>query len=744
MFLIPAINIILEAARLYSITYALPCDKHKTNPHGSEELYSGRYSCRFKGKNKEEPLSCVDSDPCWLRWFLKLQDACNFSADGHIYEAPTERSLRCVIWVLCCSHYKVRDRHVRTWAHILQDLTTRLHLQQLDISESTRIVTMRDLRLAGDVRLLETQILTPPEKSTCPPGMGEEECGDDKVNICISSYSFSSPLVMDMSSDPLRGLSHPAVVSSVLSKLGDVGFSLLFNITGQVITDDGEEVPYYEEEHYDALFELFLCVVAPRLAAYHKQLLTEDMYGMSRSRTGSVDTKHSRKKSKKRKVVKEEFKKKEDKSILRGSVENNASTVSLEDMSIHLNSIGTFHVSDILASGRLLLPHELSQCNESQRTGPKAQKFSPFIQMSMLRYVTEYLKPELLTLWHAVDNMLSLLTSNIDEADRLAALVRGMYIWMVVDEATVSIPPIESFSHVQVGSFQQAPRGISAYKKFDEGKQRKNDKKILNQVQWHPWSVIAAAASQHANILPFYRKYQLKSFRRHGDSSAVKYLVNYHARRVMQGMLVENWNLKHNLSRHECLHYRDRENSMSADVGIPVHFMNVCRLRGAGLSALLDSDSRDSRENLLSTHLGFLLRVPWVLEDQQRMDVALNTLHDGVQDRVRLRERDRVRERRNGESTDINELNPFHDIEIHLNRFTEPQVWVESVLQQLQLVVKDPLSVGNCHVLGNYACGSSDGGDWGLNNNLYRSELSVLYQGEAGMGPGPIKELLEM
>ena len=213
----------------------------------------------------------------------------------------------------------------------------------------------------------------------------------------------------------------------------------------------------------------------------------------------------------------------------------------------------------------------------------------------------------------------------------------------------------------------------------------------------------------------------------------------------MHRMLAENLNAKHTLTGAESLPLTSFCDGASDTDGlsVPVRFLAVCRLRRPGLSALLDSDSRDERENLLTTHLGFLLRIPWVLEDQQRMDVALNTLHDGVQDRERLLARDRLQ---SGRSEEWLSLNHFRDVEIHLNRFTEPPVWAESVLQQLHLLVKDPLLLGS----------GGGGGLWGVSgggrgmqqslrdNNLYRSELSVLYQGEAGMGPGPIKELLEM
>jgi hypothetical protein len=728
-FLTPAINIILEAARLYSYKNSFPYDWHACAENYDSSLYSGRYSGNFKNKHCREPL-CLASDGSglWLEWFLKKKG----TGGDEEYDAPSDTSLRCVIWVLCCAHFSVRDRHVRTWAHIFQDMTSILHLQgtrsvNVDAT-SSQFSVLRDTRLSGDVKLLQS--ITSKSSST------QHEDNE-------TEYRFSAPIYTDSDADPLSGLSHPAIAAAVLHKLGDTGFCLLYNLTGQVVSDDGEVVPHYEEEHFDALLELFLCVVAPRMGAYHKQLLAEDYDAVAAG--DSKNTRKRGKKMKRKKSVKgdqvptdSETQEVETDKHDSASTEVARESIPLEQSTFYRTSIGPTKSSILLGAGRLLLPHELghspfspplSTSSHGKRTQP-----SEMINVSLLRFVTESLKPEVITLWHAVDNMLSLIATTVDNADRLAALVRGMFVWMAVDEATTSFPPScneVGSSHILLGSFYESLEESfrSKSRKNSDRNKKGDDKKAATKINvcslsthWHPWSIVAAAASQQVNISQLYRKHQLKTLRRHGDSSAVKFVIAGQAQQLMQQMLVENLNAAHDLSGPRRLFLPE-----SAKQEIPSRFLTVCRMRSDGLSSLLDSDSRDSRENLLTTHLGFLLRVPWVLEDQQRMDVALNTLHDGVQDRERLRERDRARGRAIG-ADDLGP-NPFRDIEIHLNRFTEPQVWAESVLQQLQVVVKAPMSVSD-------SLRSS--------NNLYRSELSVLYQGEAGMGPGPIKELLEM
>jgi len=568
-----------------------------------------------------------------------------------------------------------------------------------------------------------------------------------------------------VAADPLPGLAHPGVAATVLNRLGDTGFTLLYHLTGQVVSDDGEVVPHYEEEHFDSLLELFLCVVAPRLGVYHKQLLANDYDEVVMAAAATETSGKGARRAKNKKTAR-----RREKEATKGSNSSNTESreeldekvgaeealtaevpasvrvpVPLEQSSFYRTSIGPTSAAHVLGAGRLLLPHELTQPHSQPFLPSRARKtpshpISDTIDVSLLRFVTESVKPELLTLWHAVDNMLSLIATTVDNADRLAALVRGMFVWMTVDEATITFPPTEGgavgSTYVALGSLRQQVRPLvvrnkskQRLKKGKKGSPTQSEEKQGNvttctlAAHWHPWSVVAAASSQQVNLSQLYRKHQLKALRRHGDSSAVKFLVASQMQQSMQQMLVENLNVKHDLHGPHCLPPPKRILQE-----VPQRFLAVCRIRGEGLSCLLDSDSRDPRENLLTTHLGFLLRVPWVLEDQQRMDVALNTLHDGVQDRERLRERDRVRGRA-AEAQLRPDNNPFRDIEIHLNRFTEPPVWAESVLQQLQLVVKAPLTVGE---------------SLRASNNLYRSELSVLYQGEAGMGPGPIKELLEM
>jgi hypothetical protein len=288
----------------------------------------------------------------------------------------------------------------------------------------------------------------------------------------------------------------------------------------------------------------------------------------------------------------------------------------LEAHEVYRSSFGSVPMRRALEGGMLLYPGE--------HPGEKR------LQLSLLRFVTSVLSNEVIGLWFDTDQMLSLLGGAVDNAERLAVVFRALYVWTVVDEASIA-PPTE-WMRVSCRASEGKAEG---------------------------WELLVGAAG--AEPVPKWRKY----FTRTGLFSSLEYIAS--------GLHVAN---------------------------TPSFIMNICKTRTEGIRCLLDSTPEEASDELIVSHLAFLLRTPFVLEDLQRLDYVVNAIADSINDD------DGAANGATGE-----------DYEIHLNRFTDPPVWVEAVLQQL-ILNKDRL--------------------------LTRSRLTVLYQGEAGIGPGPLKEFLEM
>ena len=461
--------------------------------------------------------------------------------------------------------------------------------------------------------------------------------------------------------DPLAGLSHPAVAGLVIERLGSLGFSLLYGITGQVADERGDGIDEYEENAFDAALELLLCVVAPRLPAVHKQLcmekiaILEESVRSHRQRQNSEGHKQKARRRGKGKGAERQRKGsrigKDDPAgggasvpppnealadtVVEGGVglECRSSPIAkaavrLSDMfdylyahKVYQSSLGPVSVRDAIQSGVMLYPGE----------DPSSRR----LRMSLLRSVTSTLSNEIMGLWFDIDQMLSLLGGAVDDACRLVTVLRGFYVWLVVDEWTVPAP-------------------VSADVKRRHGRSTGSSPPRALCETWQ-----LGALAEAVSAPPVVSRRQ--TYSAGGVDTAL-----------------------------QCV--------SSGFAPTPSAFLYLCHNRTDGLRALVDSTSEDAEEELLNSHLLFLLRTPWVLEDLQRLDYVVNAMDtEANEDHENSLARD--------------------DYEIYLNRFTEPPVWCESVLQQLIICP---------------------------NRSLHKSNLSIQYQGEAGIGPGPLKEFLEM
>jgi hypothetical protein len=90
------------------------------------------------------------------------------------------------------------------------------------------------------------------------------------LNILTDSYC--SYLIHDVASDPLPVLSNPVIATAILDRMTQLGFTLLYGLTGQVADSRDDVVEDYEIRMYEACFELFIRIVAPRLPCLHSQL----------------------------------------------------------------------------------------------------------------------------------------------------------------------------------------------------------------------------------------------------------------------------------------------------------------------------------------------------------------------------------------------------------------------------------------------------------------------------------------
>jgi hypothetical protein len=452
---------------------------------------------------------------------------------------------------------------------------------------------------------------------------------------------FSSALIPDIKCDPFPGLSHPSVSALVLERLATLGFSLLYEITGQIISYQGEALAGLEDELFDGLLELFLSIVVPRLSSVHRQLCCEERYRMAKKQTSKAKEKKTKnKKSHKRR---EEVVEKTEVPLSQ-SIEEPLPDPQLDpNIESHVSyktSYGTLPMATLLRRGGVLYPHEWSLARKGASGWPKDR-----VQMSLLRHVTSVLNSEILGLWHSIDQMLSLLMSPVDDGERLAVLFRSWYIWMLVDDATLK--PCHTIKLLR-------PRTKLIHTML-------RNRKVTIQ-QSSEWELIAASLSRHP--LDFHRIYGDKNevnFFQNGPDSFLRFLT--------------------------CgLHHKKNP-------PLVTFLLNVQR---KSISNLMDSTP--DHDNLHS-HLYFILRTPWILSNSQRLDYVV----------LAVEERE--------EYIQNHSPHPPSGYEIHLNRFTSPLVWGEAILQQL-LIEKY--------------------------RSMNSTSLSILYQGEAGIGHGPIKEFLDI
>jgi hypothetical protein len=462
---------------------------------------------------------------------------------------------------------------------------------------------------------------------------------------------FSSVLIPDIKCDPFPGLSHPSVSALVLERLATLGFSILYEITGQIVSNDGEALDGLEDELFDGLLELFLSIVIPRLSSVHRQLCYEERYRMARKKTNKQKEKKTKNKKSHQRGV-EAVEKAESSSVeavekieLTESKEESITSpqpdlTNIESHPAYKSSFGTLPVTTLLRRGGVLYPHEWSLARKGVAGWRKN-----FVHMSILRHVTSVLNSEILGLWHSIDQMLSLLMSPVDDGERLAVLFRSWYIWMLMDDATIQPCHTIKIRRPHTKSIQTMLR----------------NRKITIQ-QTSAWDLIAASLSRHP--LDFHRIYGDKNeviFFQNGPDSFLRYLT---------------YGLHH------------KKNPPLVTFLLNVQRRSICNLM----------DSTPDHDNLHS-HLYFILRTPWVLSNSQRLDYVV----------LAVEERE--------EYIQNHSPHPPSGYEIHLNRFTSPLVWGETILQQL-LIEKY--------------------------RSMKSTTLSILYQGEAGIGHGPIKEFLDI
>jgi hypothetical protein len=420
-----------------------------------------------------------------------------------------------------------------------------------------------------------------------------------------------------------------------------LGFSLLYGITGQVVSDTGESLEDLEDELHEGLIEFFLAVIVPRLTAIHQQLCQEEISRVEKKKLLSKSNHKPKRRAKKGRGVPPSQINEPEKSEEVGPPESLESSNRSFDLKSHVaykSSFGSLSVTQFVRRGGVFYPFEWLQ---SSKPSPGRKK--DFIVMSLLRHITCVLNCEILGLWHSLDQMFSLLVSPVSSSERLVFLLRSWYIWMVIDEATLT----------------------PCYRmKIQKNRSKKIRftlrNKTINTHQLKGWDLVASSLAQ--NPIDFFHTY---------------------------------------LDHHLDSIYIGRPNPISRYIACGQHNLQIPALVTSLLTAemqairnLLDSTEDDE---YFHSHLAFLLRMPWILNDTQRLEYVIRT----VEDREEYQEN----------------YTSSTGYEIHLNRFTSPVVWAESILQQL--------------LLEKY-------------QSTKNTSLSILYQGEAGVGPGPIKEFLEM
>jgi hypothetical protein len=475
-------------------------------------------------------------------------------------------------------------------------------------------------------------------------------------------------LIPDILCDPFPGLSHPSTTALVLERLGTLGFSILYEITGQIVSDSGEALDGLEEELFDGFLELFLTVLVPRLSAVHRQLCVEEKYRLENKHS----QRHKRDTKKRQKKTSHPHAATTDNEIPGVSAhmttsggeeekkcnvmkEGSPHTVSddLENHVVYLSSFGTLPLPTLLKRGGILYPHEWRLSTTGGRVEGRGGKRNT-IQMSLLRHVTSILNSEILGLWHSVDQMISLLLSPVDDGDRLALLFRSWYLWMIIDDATLT--PCHTIKMINCHPMNATNKGRKTILR----------NRTLFGIQQHSeWNLIAASLS--LSPLAYHHLYSDLNeviFFQHGPDSCLRYFTSglhiYKNPPLVQALLIS---------------------------------------QQKSISNLLDS--MEDNESLHS-HLYFLMRTPWVMTNSQRLEYVITTIE----------EREEYREQHGPSSSSSST-----GYEIHLNRFTSPLIWGEAILQQL--------------LLEKY-------------RSMKSTSLSILYQGEAGIGHGPIKEFLDI
>ena len=194
----------------------------------------------------------------------------------------------------------------------------------------------------------------------------------------LAADCYPSYLVLSVETDPVPALCHPAVFTTVLDRLAQMGYSLLHALTGQVVTDEEEVVEEYEERVFEACVEMLLRLFAPRLPAIHALLAPHMSEGASKTTVPSVEAPPQR----------------------------------AQTSYVFVNSW---------------------RARPSLFISPCA---------SLLQAVTLHLYPDMYSLFAAVDQMLCLVHTAVEEYLRLTTLLRGMYAWYVVEEASAHpVPP---------------------------------------------------------------------------------------------------------------------------------------------------------------------------------------------------------------------------------------------------------------------------------------------------------------
>ena len=177
-----------------------------------------------------------------------------------------------------------------------------------------------------------------------------------------------------------------------------LGHSLLYGLTGQVIGSASEGVlTEFEEQCFEATMDAFLRLVFPRLPAI-------------------VAT------------------------IGKGS----------GDIGPFPGSVQAYRASPTRLPGEASWLMSLSAAEQKEAVRRR----------SLLRVVAEAAWPRIYELWRGVDHMISLLVAPIDSFGRMATLVRGMYLWYLMDECSLEspVPPLPQQQQ------QQQQQGTAAAK----------------------------------------------------------------------------------------------------------------------------------------------------------------------------------------------------------------------------------------------------------------------------------------